>query len=68
MGRFLLWLDLTLPKWVARLFQPLVKRHSLYCNAQVQYVFEKQGFKQLFDERLIHGLFFQHDMVWQKVR
>jgi ubiquinone/menaquinone biosynthesis C-methylase UbiE len=65
---FLLWLDLIFPEWVSRLFQPLVKRSSLYCIAEVKYVFEKQGFKQLFDERLIHGLFFQHHIVWQKVR
>ena len=67
-GGFLLWLDLTLPKWVVRLFQPMLKRYSLYCIAEVNYVFEKQGFKQLFDERLTHVPFFQHHMVWQKVR
>ena len=67
-GGFLLWLDLTLPKWVARLFQPLVKKYSLYCIAEVKYVFEKQGFKQLFDERRTHGPFFQRHMVWQKMR
>ncbi len=67
-GGFLLWLDLSLPKWAVRLFQPLVKRYSLYCIAEVKYVFEKQGFKQLFDERLNHVPFFQHHMVWQKVR
>ena len=65
---FLLWLDLTLPKWIARLFQPLSKKHSLYCIADVNFVFEKQGFKQLFAERLMHGPFFQHHLVWQKVR
>ena len=67
-GGFLLWLDLALPKWVVRLFQPLVERYSLYCIAEVNCVFEKQGFKKLFDERLTHGPFFQHHIVWQKVR
>jgi len=65
---FLLWLDLTLPKPVARLFQPLFKRHGLYCLADVKYEFEKQGFKQLFHERRTHGFFFQNHLVWQKVR
>jgi ubiquinone/menaquinone biosynthesis C-methylase UbiE len=67
-GGFLLWLDLALPKWVARLFRPLVKKYGLYCIAEVKSVFEKQGFKALFDERGIHGPFFQHHVVWQKVR
>jgi ubiquinone/menaquinone biosynthesis C-methylase UbiE len=47
-GGFLLWLDLTFPKWIAQLFQPLVKKHSLYCIADAKYVFEKQGFDQRF--------------------
>ncbi len=67
-GGFMLWLDLSLPKWVARLFQPLVKRYGVYCLAEVKYVFEKQGFKQLFDERGTHGPFSQQHIVWQKVR
>jgi len=67
-GGFLMWLDFTVPEWVARLFQPWVKAHSLYCLAEVKYVFEKQGFKQLFHERLIHGPIFQHHLLWQKVR
>jgi ubiquinone/menaquinone biosynthesis C-methylase UbiE len=65
---FLLWLDFALPKSVTRLFEPLIKRHSLYCIADIKYVFEKQGFENLFHERLTHGLFFQHHLVWQKVR
>jgi ubiquinone/menaquinone biosynthesis C-methylase UbiE len=67
-GGFLLWLDLALPKGVARLFQPLFKRHGLYCIAEVKSVFEKQGFELRFDEKRTHGLFFQSHMVWQKVR
>ena len=65
-GGFFLWLDLTFPKWVAKLFQPVVKNHSLYCIADVKYVFEKQGFQQRFHERRIHGPFFQHQVIWQK--
>ncbi|MEJ2098453.1 MAG: class I SAM-dependent methyltransferase [Desulfobacterales bacterium] len=65
---FLMWLDLTLPKWVVRFVQPLSKKHSLYCIEDVNSVFEKQGLKQTFDERRIHGPFFKHHMVWQKVR
>jgi ubiquinone/menaquinone biosynthesis C-methylase UbiE len=67
-GGFLLWLDLALPKRVARLFQPLFKSHGLYGIAEVKSVFEKQGFELRFNERRIHGPFFQRHMVWQKVR
>lgn len=67
-GGFLLWLDLTLPARVARLFQPLFKRHGLYCVAEVKSAFEKQGFKLRVDERRTHGLFFQRHLVWQKAR
>jgi ubiquinone/menaquinone biosynthesis C-methylase UbiE len=65
-GGFLLWLDLTFPKWIAQLFQPLVKKHRLYCIADAKYVFETQGFDQRFHERRIHGPFSQHHMIWQK--
>lgn len=63
---FLLWLDLAFPRWFARLFQPLAKKHSLYCIGDAQAVFKKQGFKQLFHERRIHGPFIQHHVIWQK--
>jgi ubiquinone/menaquinone biosynthesis C-methylase UbiE len=65
-GGFLLWLDLSFPKWIAQLFQPLVKKHRLYCIADAKYVFETQGFDQRFHERRIHGPFSQHHMIWQK--
>jgi ubiquinone/menaquinone biosynthesis C-methylase UbiE len=65
-GGFLLWLDLAFPKWIAHLFQPLIKKHSLYCIADAKYVFETQGFDQRFHERRIHGPFSQHHMIWQK--
>ena len=65
-GGFFVWLDLTFPKWIAKLFQPVVKKHSLYCIAEVKYVFEKEGFQQRFHERRIHGPFSQHQMILQK--
>jgi ubiquinone/menaquinone biosynthesis C-methylase UbiE len=67
-GGFFLWLDLAFPKWVAKLFQPVVKNHSLYCIADVKYVFEQQGFRQRFHEKRIHGPFSQHQMILQKKR
>jgi ubiquinone/menaquinone biosynthesis C-methylase UbiE len=67
-GGFLFWLDFAVPKWVVRLFQPLFKKHSLYCIVDVKYIFKKQGFKQLFYEKRVHGPFFQYHLVWQKVR
>ncbi|MEJ2731673.1 MAG: class I SAM-dependent methyltransferase [Deltaproteobacteria bacterium] len=65
---FLLWLDLAFPKWGARLFQPLIKKHGLYCIGDAKCAFETQGFKQLFHERRIHGPFLQHHIIWQKGR
>ncbi len=61
-----LWLDLAFPKWIAKLLQPVVKNHSLYCIADVKCALEKQGFQQRFHERRIHGPFFQHQMILQK--
>jgi ubiquinone/menaquinone biosynthesis C-methylase UbiE len=65
-GGFFLWLDLTFPEWVAKLFQPFVKNHSLYCIAEVKSVFEQQGFQQRYHERRIHGPFSQHQLILQK--
>ena len=65
-GGFLLWLDLTFPRWIGKFFQPFVKNHSLYCIGDVKYVFEKHGFQQRFHERQLHGPFVQHHMIWQK--
>ena len=62
-GGFLLWLDLTFPKWIAQLFQPLVKKHSLYCIRDITHVFKNNGFEQIFYEKRLHGPFFQHHMV-----
>lgn len=63
---FLLWLDIAFPKWIARLFQPLAKRYSLYGTGDVKHEFEKQGFELLFHQRRNHGPFIQHHMIWQK--
>jgi ubiquinone/menaquinone biosynthesis C-methylase UbiE len=63
---FFIWLDLTFPKWIAKLLQPVVKNHSLYCIADVKYAFENQDFQQRFHERCFHGPFFQHQMILQK--
>jgi ubiquinone/menaquinone biosynthesis C-methylase UbiE len=65
-GGILMWLDITFPKWVAQIFQPLVKKHSLYCIADVKSELESRGFQRRFHERRIHGPLFQHSMIWQK--
>ena len=65
-GGFFLWLDLIFPKWIAKLFQPVVKKHSLYCIGDINDVFQKHGFQQRFHQRRIHGPFFQHQVIWQK--
>jgi ubiquinone/menaquinone biosynthesis C-methylase UbiE len=63
---FLIWLDLAFPKFIQTLFQPLAKKHSLYCFSDVRGAFETHGFKQIFYERLMHGFFFHHHVIWQK--
>ncbi|MGD2024143.1 MAG: class I SAM-dependent methyltransferase [Desulfobacterales bacterium] len=63
---FLLWLDITFPKWIVRLFRDLVKKHSLFCIGDVKHEFENQGFVERFHERRIHGPFFQDNIIWQK--
>jgi len=63
---FLLWLDIAFPGWIARLFQPLAKRYSLYCMGDVKHEFGDQGFGLLYHQRQIHGPFIQHHMIWQK--
>ena len=64
-GGYFIWLDLTFPKLIRTLFQPLIKNHSLYGFADVRQAFETHGFEQLFFERRIHGLFVHHHLVWQ---
>ena len=63
---YLMWLDLAFPKFIGKLFQPLIKNYSLYCFADIQSIFEMYGFEQLFYEKLVHGLFVQHHLVLQK--
>jgi ubiquinone/menaquinone biosynthesis C-methylase UbiE len=63
---FLLWLDITFPKWIARLFRDLVKKHSLFCIGDAKHEFENQGFVERFHQRRIHGPFFQDNIIWQK--
>jgi ubiquinone/menaquinone biosynthesis C-methylase UbiE len=65
-GGYLLWLDLAFPGWIARPFQRLVKRYSMYCISEVESVFKHQGFEQRFKSSRMHGLFRQHHIVWQK--
>jgi ubiquinone/menaquinone biosynthesis C-methylase UbiE len=65
-GGYFIWLDLAFPKLIRTLFQPLIKNHNLYCLADVRRAFQTQGFEELFHERLIHGLFVHHHLVWQK--
>jgi ubiquinone/menaquinone biosynthesis C-methylase UbiE len=65
-GGYFMWLDLAFPKFIGRLFQPLIKNHSLYCFADIRSAFEICGFKQLFCERLVHGFFVHYHLVCQK--
>jgi ubiquinone/menaquinone biosynthesis C-methylase UbiE len=60
---FLIWLDLAFPRLIQKLFQPLVKNHSLYCISDIAHVFKNNGFEQIFYEKRLHWPFFQHHMV-----
>ena len=60
---FLIWLDLAFPRLIQKLFQPLVKNHSLYCISDITHVFKNNGFEQILYEKRLHGPFFQHHMV-----
>lgn len=66
LGGYLLWLDLAFPGWIAQRFQPLVKRHGLYCISEAKTVFRQHGFEERFHKRRMHGLFSQHHIAWQK--
>lgn len=64
-GGYFIWLDLTLSKFIKKIFQPIVKNYGLYTLIDIQTAFEASGFKILFQERVPHGPFKQHHFVLQ---
>lgn len=59
---YLIWLDLTFPKYIVKLFQPIVKNYGLYTYNGIKTEFTNSEFVTLYHERLI----FTHHLVFQK--
>lgn len=63
---YLIWYDLVFPKFIKRLFQPLVSNYGLYTFDDIQGEFDNNGFAELFHERFTHGPFTHHHYVLQR--
>jgi ubiquinone/menaquinone biosynthesis C-methylase UbiE len=61
-GGYFIWLDLTFPKYIVELFQPLVKNYGLYTYEGIMTEFTKNKFVALHEERSL----FTHHLVFQK--
>jgi ubiquinone/menaquinone biosynthesis C-methylase UbiE len=64
---YFIWIDLTFPNVIKKIFQPLVKNYGLYTYNDIKSSFKSIGFKELFYERLVHGPFGSYHMVLQKI-
>jgi len=64
-GGYLIWLDLTFPEIVKRIFRSFTKNYGLYTINDITTAFEENGFKTLFQERLAYGPSSQHHFVLQ---
>jgi SAM-dependent methyltransferase len=64
-GGYFIWLDLTLPGILKKIFQPFVKNYGLYTFSDIDRAWVARGFKQLFHEHLAHGIMSQHHFVLQ---
>ena len=62
---YFIWLDLTFPKIVKKIFGSFVKNYGLYTINDIKTAFKESGFKILFQERLAHGPLSQHHFVLQ---
>ena len=65
-GGYLIWLDLTFPEIVKRIFRSFVKNYGLYTINDIKTAFEIHGFRKLSHERLAHGPLRQHHFVMQR--
>ena len=63
---YIIWLDLTFPKFIKNFFLPLIKNYGLYTLGDIKAAFEIYGFQKLSHERLAHGPLTQHHFVFQK--
>jgi ubiquinone/menaquinone biosynthesis C-methylase UbiE len=61
-GGYFLWLDLTFPKTMVKIFQPFVKNYGLYTFEAIMAQFVENRFEELNHERSL----FAHNLVFQK--
>ena len=64
-GGYLIWLDLTFPEIVKKMFGSFTKNYGIYTINDIKTAFNESGFKTLFRERLSHGILNQHHFVLQ---
>jgi ubiquinone/menaquinone biosynthesis C-methylase UbiE len=64
-GGYFIWLDLTFPEIVKKIFRSIVKNYGLYTINDIKTSFDESGFKTLFQERLSHGPLSQYHFVLQ---
>ena len=63
---YLIWYDLTFPRWVVTVFRPLLGNYGLYTFEQVRAAFAKHALEPLVEERVAHGPFGHYEMVFRK--
>jgi ubiquinone/menaquinone biosynthesis C-methylase UbiE len=62
-GGYFLWLDLTFPKTMVRIFQPFVKNYGLYTFEAIMSQFVENHLIEIYHERSL----FAHHLVFQKI-
>lgn len=63
---YFIWFDLAFPAFVKNLLRQFVKKYALYTLDEVRVEFGRNGFNQLFYERVLHGPFLHHHLVLYK--
>ena len=64
-GGYFIWLDLIFPEIVKKIFKSFVKNYGIYTVNDIKTAFENNGLKELYHDRLAHGVFSQHHFVLQ---
>ena len=64
-GGYFIWLDLTFPEIVKKVFLPFVKNYGLYTVYDINSVFENNGFNKVSHECLSRGPLSQHHLILQ---
>ena len=65
-GGYFIWLDLTLPQIIKKIFLPFVKNYGLYTINDIKTAFKKYGLKALSHEQVAHGPLNQHHFMFHK--